>query len=79
MGGPQLIGAHVKADGVRLHCQRYGGRGAPPVMLPAITSLAKVVDEVREDACADRSGTDVAPLLDAQRIAVVLAACLTRG
>jgi N-formylmaleamate deformylase len=35
-----LYGAHVRANGIRLHYLRYGGQGAPLVIVPGITSPA---------------------------------------
>lgn len=35
-----LYGAHVHANGIRQHYLRYGGRGAPLVLIPGITSPA---------------------------------------
>lgn len=35
-----LYGAHVRANGIRQHYLRYGGRGQPLVLVPGITSPA---------------------------------------
>lgn len=35
-----LYGAHVKANGIRQHYLRYGGSGAPLIVVPGITSPA---------------------------------------
>lgn len=35
-----LYGAHVRANGIRQHYLRYGGRGQPLVIVPGITSPA---------------------------------------
>jgi len=35
-----LYGAHVRANGIRQHYLRYGGRGRPLVLVPGITSPA---------------------------------------
>ncbi len=35
-----LYGAHVRANGIRQHYLRYGGSGAPLVLVPGITSPA---------------------------------------
>jgi N-formylmaleamate deformylase len=35
-----LYGAHVQANGIRQHYLRYGGKGAPLILVPGITSPA---------------------------------------
>lgn len=35
-----LYGGHVRANGIRQHYLRYGGKGAPLVLIPGITSPA---------------------------------------
>jgi N-formylmaleamate deformylase len=35
-----LYGAHVRANGIRQHYLRYGGRGEPLIVIPGITSPA---------------------------------------
>ena len=39
-GSRLLYGAHAKANGIRQHYLRYGGAGAPLILVPGITSPA---------------------------------------
>ena len=48
-----LYGAHVRANGIRQHYLRYGGRGRPLVLVPGITSPAITWGFVGERLGAD--------------------------
>jgi N-formylmaleamate deformylase len=40
MDNVYLYGAHLQANGIRQHYVRYGGKGAPLILIPGITSPA---------------------------------------
>lgn len=44
----RLYGAHVRANGIRQHYLRYGGRGAPLIVVPGISNSAATWDFVGE-------------------------------
>lgn len=47
--GSFLYGGHVRANGIRQHYLRYGGKGAPLLVLPGITSPAATWGFVGEE------------------------------
>ena len=49
-----LYGAHVRATGIRQHYLRFGGSGAPMVIVPGITSPAATWSFVAERLAVDR-------------------------
>lgn len=53
MGARLLYGANVRANGIRQHYLRFGGRGAPLLLVPGITSPAVTWAFIAEELAQD--------------------------